>query len=492
MTRRTILWLRRDLRLHDHPALAEALASADEVVPLFVLDDVLLGGRWPAPNRVWFMLESVAALAGGIEARGGTLVLARGRPAEVVPAVARTLDAVVVHATRDATPYGRRRDEAVMDALAAQGVELRASPGLYVHEPDTLRTADGRPFTVYSPFRRAWEAHGRRDPIPAPDRVPGPSRERLEAVGLATRPPALPELGLRGPTADVDLLLAPGEPAARARLDRWLADGIDRYAETRDRLDLGGTSRLSQDLRFGLLSALEVADRAAGPGAGRRTFEGELAWRDFYADVLWHRPELLERSFQPAFDRLDWRDDPDALAAWAEGRTGYPVVDAALRQLRRSGFVHNRARMVAASFLTKHLLVDRRLGERVFMEHLVDGDIASNDGGWQWAASTGTDPQPWFRIFNPVLQGRRHDPDGEYVRRWVPELARVPTPYVHQPWMMPADVQSAAGCVIGRDYPAPIVDHAVGRQRALAAFSVAQAAYETRRPSQRPSPRRTS
>ncbi len=273
----------------------------------------------------------------------------------------------------------------------------------------------------------------------------------------------------------IDLLPTPGEAAARARLERWLDRGIDGYSASRDRLDLEtGTSRLSADLRFGLVSPLEVVERAIGAGDGRRTFVNEIVWREFYAHVLFHHPAVRQQAFRATFDDVAWSGDADGLAAWQSGRTGVPIVDAAMRQLAGSGWMHNRARMIAASFLTKDLLVDWREGEAHFMRHLVDGDVASNNGGWQWSASTGTDAQPWFRIFNPVTQGRRHDPDGAYVRRWVPELAGVPTARIHAPWEMTAAEQAAAGCRIGIDYPAPIVDHAAARTRALTAYDAAR------------------
>lgn len=453
-----LLWFRRDLRLHDHPALVAALREADRVVPVFVFDDGLLGGRWPSPNRAWFMRESVAALSADLAARGAALRVLRGRPAEAIPALAREVGASAVFVTRDATPYGLARDRAVAAALG--DVPLHAKRGLYVHEPDEVRGAAGGGLTVYGAFRRAWEALPRRAIHDAPARIPGPT---------GARPDPVPDLG--APTARRELLPEPGEAAARARLGRWLAARVERYAEDRNRLDLDGTSRISQDLRFGLLSPAEVVERAEGAGDGRRVFVSEVAWREFYAHVLWHHPRVRHEEFLRQFAGLPWRDDPDGLAAWAEGRTGYPVVDAAMRQLRGSGFVHNRARMIAASFLTKDLLVDWRSGEAEFMRHLVDGDLASNNGGWQWTASVGTDPQPYFRVFNPVLQGQRFDPTGAYVRTWVPELARVPDAYLHEPWMMPASVQEAAGCRIGTDYPAPLVEHAAARDRALAAYA---------------------
>ena len=470
MTTTAVVWLRRDLRVHDHPALHAAIAAADAVIPVFVIDEPLLAGRWPSPNRVWFMLQSVASLSQELADRGAPLRVLRGRPAQVLPEFARHAGAGDVFVTRDASPYGRRRDRAVAERLAASGIGFHARTGLYVHEPDALANAEGRPFGVYGAFRRAWDAAPRRAVLPAPDRIPG-----VPGAG-----DAVPDLAR--PTADPSRIPTPGEAAARERLAAWLDPGpggrapVDVYADVRDRLDLDATSRLSQDLRWGLLSPLEVVERALGPGDGRRVFVAEVAWREFYAHVLWHHPGVLDAPYLARFAALETRDAPDDLRAWAEGRTGYPVVDAAMRQLRAEGYMPNRARMITASFLAKHLLLHRRLGEAEFMRHLVDGDVASNDGGWQWTASTGTDPQPYFRVFNPVLQGRRFDPEGRYVRRWVPELGRVPDSHVHDPWTLDAAAQAAAGCRIGVDYPAPIVDHAEARGRALAAYGSARGA----------------
>ncbi|MCJ7712260.1 MAG: DNA photolyase family protein [Chloroflexi bacterium] len=479
MTRIAIAWFRRDLRIHDNPALTAAVASADVVIPVFVFDDALLNGRWPAPNRIWFMRESVVALSASLAERGAGLRVLHGRPAEVVPAFAREVGASDLFLTRDATPYGLRRDRSVVAALEGTGTTVHALRGLYVHEPDEIATRDGRPYTVYGPFRRAWDLRPRRIVLGVPDRIPGPH-------GAAPRPDPVPDVA--PPTADRALIPAPGEAAARDRLARWLDGGpvdppvdtpvdapVDAYAAVRNRLDMDGSSRLSQDLRFGLLSPVEVVDRAAGAGDGRGTFTREIAWREFYAHVLWHHPRVVTEPFRSAFARLPFREDPAAFAAWAEGRTGYPVVDAAMRQLRAAGFVHNRARMIAASFLSKHLFLDYRLGETEFMGHLVDGDLASNNGGWQWTASTGTDPQPYFRVFNPTLQAERFDPRGAYVRRWVPELRGVPDTYIHEPWRMGEAAQEAAGCRIGVDYPPPIVDHADARARVLAAYGATKA-----------------
>jgi deoxyribodipyrimidine photo-lyase len=468
--RTTVVWLRRDLRLHDHPALTSALERSDRLVPLYVLDPALLGGRFASPTRTWFLLGALDALRSSMRALGSDLVVRVGDPREVVPVVVRAAGAGDLVVSRDHAPYGRARDRAVADGLASDGVRWHAKRGVLVHEPEALATGQGTPFSVYSPFRRAWQDLERRTVLDAPASLPP-----LPGLDPGTIP-SLADLGLGdGPTADPALLPEPSEAAARGRLERWLARGVEGYATSRDALDReDGTSRLSADLRFGLLSPLEVVERATGAGEGRRVFVNELVWREFYAHVLFHRPDVLRHAFVPAFESLPWSTDEAALDAWQSGRTGYPIVDAGMRQLAASGWMHNRARMICASFLTKHLLTDWRVGESWFMRSLVDGDVASNNGGWQWSASTGTDPQPYFRIFNPILQGRRHDPDGAYVRRWVPELRSVPPARIHAPWELSAEEQAAADCRIGMDYPAPIVDHAEARARALAVYEAAR------------------
>jgi deoxyribodipyrimidine photo-lyase len=461
-----LVWLRRDLRLHDHPALAAAQAAARLVVPVYVLDSRLLDGPMASTNRSWFLLGSLRELADGLAARGAPLVVRTGRPEDVIPALAAEAGAGDVFASRDVSPFARRRDAAVAEALAAAGRALHLRRGLLVAEPEEVQGADGRPLTVFTPFLRRWTAVPRRAVLPAPAEIPSLRPGALAGEALPAGP---------APTADPALLPLPGERAARRRLAAWATSpALEAYAEGRDRLDVDGTSHLSADLKFGTLSPLEVLRAAEGPGDGRRVFVTELAWREFYAHVLWHFPHVARGAFRPAFDAVPWADDPGGLAAWSEGRTGYPVVDAAMRQLARSGWLPNRARMIVASFLAKDLLLDWRCGEAHFMAHLVDGDVAANNGGWQWTAGTGTDAAPYFRVFSPVAQGRRFDPAGAYVRRWVPELAGVPDAYVHEPWTMPPDVQAAAGCVVGREYPAPIVDHARARERALAAYAVAR------------------
>ncbi len=476
---RAVVWFRRDLRLHDHPALVDAQARHEWIVPLYVLDERLLHGRFASANRTWYLLGSLRALDAGLRERGSRLHLRIGDPRLLVPRIAGEIGASAVYVSRDHAPFGRARDRAVAQGLRERGIAFHAKRGNYVHEPEDILNGEGAPFSVYSPFRRVWDVLPRRAVLPAPARIESPSQGEIEAGAV----PTLSEVGLgAGPTARTALLPEPGETAARERLNSWLRRGIAGYHRTRDRLDdPDGTSRLSADLHLGTLSALEVVERVLGAarddGAehGQRTFLGELAWREFYGHVLFHRPSMRQESFRPDFDALERATDEPSLAAWREGRTGYPVVDAAMRQLTASGWMHNRGRMLTASFLTKHLLLDWRAGEAHFMANLIDGDIASNNGGWQWSASTGTDPQPYFRIFNPTLQGRRFDPEGDYVRHWVPELRAVPTSMIHTPWQLTAEAQSLAGCRIGIDYPAPIVEHREGRARALAAYGAARA-----------------
>jgi deoxyribodipyrimidine photo-lyase len=452
--RPVVLWFRRDLRLHDLPALYHATTSGAPIAPLFVVDDRILAGRWPAANRWWFMRAAVAELADELEARGARLTVLRGDPVEIVPWFARAIAAVRVIVSRDRTPYGRRRDGQVVDRLADEGVAFEARRGSLVLEPEDIQRSSGGGYRVFGPFYRAWSAIEPRDVRPAPETLRGAEVDVGGDAGAATIDAHLDPVT---PTARIALMPTPGEAAARTRLEAWAtSDRLERYASDRDRLDLDGTSRLSQDLRWGLLSPGEVVARTAGPGEGRAKFRAELAWRDFYAHLLWHEPDAARHALRPAFEAVAWERDPAVIEAWRSGTTGYPVVDAAMRQLRATGWMPNRARMITASFLTKHLGVDWRVGEAHFMAHLLDGDPASNNGGWQWAASTGTDAQPWFRIFNPTRQGRRHDPTGDYVRRWVPELGGIAGVEVHEP-------------PIGA-YRPPIVAHAEARTRALAAY----------------------
>ena len=461
-----LVWLTRDLRLHDHPALRAALDRHERVVPVFCLDDRLLGGRHASGPRTQFLLECLGELDAAMADRGGGLVLRRGRAEHELPGLAAELGADEVHHSADVSPFARRRAEAVTGALRERGVEVTAHPGVgVVDDPSELRTQTGGPYTVFSPFHRTWLEAPRRDVRGAPRKLPA-----LPA-GLAKGTiPALASLGLE------QLVEEPpsgGERAGRERLSRFLEHDVSTYADNHDALDRDRTSRLSPYLHLGCVSAREVEERLPG-GAGAEAFRRQLCWRDFHHQVLMHFPRNARSEFQERYrGTISWSHARGRFDAWCEGRTGFPLVDAAMRQLRREGWMHNRARLVAGSFLTKDLGIDWRWGERWFMRLLVDGDEANNNGNWQWIASVGTDPAPAFRrIYNPARQMERHDPDGLYVRRYVPELRSVPDEHLAEPWLMPEHVQREVGCVVGEDYPEPIVDHAEARRAALERYRV--------------------
>jgi deoxyribodipyrimidine photo-lyase len=462
-----LVWYRRDLRVCDHAALAAALEH-ERVVPVFCLDDRLLHGRHASGPRAQFLLECLGDLGRSLRARGGGLVLRHGSPPRELAALSREVGASQVHCTAEVGPFARRRDAHVARALRAAGVELRLHPGSHaVDDVAALLSGQGRPYTVFSPFHRAWLSAPRRAVTDAPDRLPG-----LPAALRQGQAPSLAALGLEQEVGDP---LRGGERAGRARLARFLAGVVSAYGEERDALAHEGTSRLSAYLHFGCVSTREIEQRLPA-GSGPEAFRRQLCWRDFYHHVLHHFPANTRAEHQARYrGALRYSRAPARFAAWCEGRTGYPLVDAGMRQLRHEGWMHNRARLVVGSFLTKDLGIDWRWGERHFMRLLIDGDEANNNGNWQWIASVGVDPQPVFRrIFNPARQMERFDPDGEYVRRWVPELRRVPPRYLSEPWTMPADVGRRARCVIGVDYPEPIVDHAEARRAALERYRSAR------------------
>ena len=461
-TASALVWFRRDLRVSDHPALDAAARAAEQVVGLFVLDDALLAGRYRSTNRTAFMLACVAELREALRARGGELLVRRGEAVTVVPEVAAAVGAAEVLWTSDVGPYARRRDRAVTAALRERGIRPRPQPGTYVADPSRPRTAGGAPHTVFSPFLRQWERQERRPVVPAPASI-GRAPAGLDAGALPRMVDPLPE-----PVA------VPGEVAARAALERVLAATAGAYAERRD-LVAGGSSELSPHLRWGTISAREVEERllALGAGAGPAALRRQLAWRDFNAHVLLMHPDCLRDGLHPRARRLEPDTDPRRLAAWQEGRTGYPLVDAGMRQLQRQGWMHNRARMVTGSFLTQDLHLDWQAGEEHFARLLYDGEPAQNSLNWKWVASVGADPAPYARVFNPVTQAQKFDPDGAYVRRWVPELARLPTELLWEPWTLSSAAQDAYGCVVGRDYPLALVDHAAERKVAIARFAAA-------------------
>lgn len=476
----TIVWLRRDLRLQDNTALNAALVDdAAPVILLYILDPALLDGDRYSTPRMAFLLDALrsldAALRTGYERR---LLVRLGEPIAVLREVIDETGATALYFNRDTTPYARKRDTAVNAALT---IPVRQVDDLLLRSPDAVLKDDGKPYTVYTPYMKRWKT------LTTPHQPAAPvlSAQRLHPLdGIGNM--GVPTLADLKRTANDIVIPEASEQVAQALLDDFTRKAISAYADERNALAnpawyapdaqanllIAGTSALSPYLRFGLLSPRQAywAAREAYAAAPREaartgieTWVNELIWREFYNQILYHFPHVAWGNFNRKYDVVQWRDASDDFAAWAAGQTGYPVVDAAMRQLRATGWMHNRARMIVASFLTKHLLIDWRMGERHFMRWLLDGDIAANNGGWQWAAGTGTDAQPYFRIFNPVNQSQKFDPTGAFIRYWLPELRAVPDKFIHTPWLLPTPPQG---------YPAPIVDHAFARRRALAAYGV--------------------
>lgn len=466
-----VWWIRRDLRLKDNQALAAAQSVATQIIPLFIVDPFFANSGYTGPKRRAFLWAGLRQLDADLRQRGSRLIVRYGRPQDVFPALLAESSAAAIFAEEDFSQYARRRDAQIADEHPLQLVS-----GVTVHPPGTLLKQDGTPYTVFSPFKKyAWL----QQPLPrpsnllsAPAALPIPENIQSDALPLTPKLPA-------------EVPFVPGEFEAQRRLTAFVQQGIARYKQDRDMVSLPGTSQLSPYLRFGMISARQAVVTAVtsmqqaktkDAHKGAETWLSELIWREFYINILYHFPYVLRGNFRPAYDQIVWRNDPDEFTAWCDGRTGYPIVDAAMRQLNTIGWMHNRARMIVASFLVKDLLIDWRWGEKYFMQQLVDGDPAANNGGWQWTAGTGTDAAPYFRIFNPTSQAKKYDPDGDYIRYWLPELANVPQDYIHEPWQMPPLAQKSAGCVIGQDYPEPIVDHKAARERTLAAYKIAREA----------------
>jgi len=460
-----ILWLRRDLRLGDHPALAAALAAHEHVVPVFCFDKRLLHGRHRSGPRTQFLLECLADLDGRLRERGSGMVVRHGKPERELVELARELGAGHVHVSTDVSPFAGERGGRVRRAFAAAGIELHSHPGLNAVDVRAVETKAGRPYSVFSPFFRTWLELERRELLEAPEALPGlPAELRQGEI------PALEALGLEQEVAEPK---RGGETEAQRTLDAFLDDGIHEYVDNHDALGEDKTSRLSPYLHFGCLTPRQIEERLP-PGEGPEAFHRQLCWRDFYHHVLVHYPGNATSEFQQRYrGTIEWSYARKPFEAWTEGRTGYPLVDAGMRQLRHEGWMHNRARLVVGSFLTKDLGIDWRWGERWFMRLLIDGDEANNNGNWQWIASVGVDPQPAFRrIYNPARHQERFDPQNAYVRRYLPELRDVPDEYMREPWTMPPQTQSEAGCLIGEDYPEPIVDHKQARIEALERYRI--------------------
>jgi deoxyribodipyrimidine photo-lyase len=458
-----IHWFRRDLRLLDNPALLHAAGSADAVLPVYILSDWKEDHLWTGAKRQAFLCKSLESLGKSLETTGGSLVLRCGAADEVLEDLITETGCKLLVFNRHPDPFGRAMEERVEKMAARLGVECRGFHDVTLHRPEEVVTQEGRPYRVFTPYSKNWLTLEKPEPLPKP-------RDLKTPAGV--RSLDLPSNGHWGlPEPEGCEVLEGGERAAMARLKAAVSGCIQRYKELRDFPGKAGTSRLSQDLRFGLVSPRTVYKKAMEARAAARTrseqegidtFIKELAWREFYMAILWHFPKVLEEEFSEDWRGLAWVEPDGNFEAWKAGRTGFPIVDAGMRELLATGFMHNRLRMITAMFLTKDLHVDWRLGEQFFMQHLVDGEIASNNGGWQWSAGTGADAAPYFRIQNPWSQAKRYDPDGAYVRRWVPELREVPVERLFEP---PKD-----GRPIAAGYPLPCVDHAVERERALGIF----------------------
>ncbi len=477
----TIVWFRQDLRLADNPALAAAVARGGPVIPVFVWGPQE-EGAWPpgAASRYW-LHHSLAALAADLAQQRSRLILRRGAALAALEALVRETGADAVHWNRRYEPAAIERDGQVKSALLAAGVHAHSHKAAVLVEPFEAQTRAGRPYRVFTPYWRHCETHPEpAPPLPVPSALPAPpawpDSDALVDLGLE------PRLDWAG---GIRAAWGIGERAAAAALARFIEDGIDRYADRRDLPATAGVSRLSPHLHFGEITPRRIwhaareaqagrglLTRSAGAGAWLR----QLVWRDFAQHLLFHFPATPDAPLRPEFARFPWRNDGRALARWERGETGYPIVDAGLRELWRTGWMHNRVRMLVGSFLVKDLLQDWRAGARWFWDTLVDADLASNTLGWQWVSGCGADAAPYFRIFNPVTQAERFDPEGNYVRRWLPELARLPARLLHAPWQADAATLAAHGVRLDENYPRPIVDHGAARTAALAAFASVRAA----------------
>lgn len=458
-----LMWFRRDLRATDNTALYQALQSCPQVHCVFVLDSNILQQLPADDRRLAFIHSALAELDTSLRQHGGSLRVLHGDPATVIPQLARELNCQQVFCNRDYEPYARQRDARVAASLTAEGRSLHCCKDQVIFECDEILTGQGKPYTVFTPYMKAWR---KRFSALLAKPVPAPLQGAIATVPAAQQLPPLADIGFAGASLE-GLKVATGRSGALDLLQDF-ARRLKHYRNCRDFPAIKGVSYLSAHLRFGTLSVREAVTLALADGSdGAECWLNELIWREFYQQLLWHFPQVAETSFKEVYRDLAFPGEEAWFAAWCEGRTGYPIVDAAMRQLNHSGYMHNRLRMIVASFLVKDLLIDWRRGEAYFAAKLLDFDLAANNGGWQWAASTGCDAQPYFRIFNPVTQSEKFDPEGKFIRRYVPELATLDNKAIHAPWLAKS---LPAGFRLGQDYPEPIVDHAQQRELALALF----------------------
>lgn len=463
-----IWWIRRDLRLSDNPALRMALQTGLPVLPLFIVDPAI--EKEPTHPVQSFLWQGLHELDQSLREHGSFLLIRQGSPLQVLKILVNSLELETIFAEEDYTPYAQKRD-----ALIQSQLPLKLVSGLTVHHPSLISKADGSPYTVFTPFSKAWKLL--------------PMFCSAKAWALPAKfltPPLLDGIDL--PKSKTNPHFPAGEAEARKRLDNFSRSGIFCYAQYRDRMDMDGTSTLSPYFHMGMLSicqAVRTVEAARRDVSGTNeansveTWLNELIWREFYNAILYHFPYVRNQAFDPKYRHIPWCNTPENLRAWQLGLTGFPVIDAAMRQLAQIGWMHNRARMIVASFLTKDLLLNWQDGEEWFLRNLVDADIASNNGGWQWTAGVGTDAAPYFRIFNPTLQSAKFDPQGNYIRKWLPELANVPDEFIHQPMLMNSVQQNAAHCYLGTDYSLPIVDRSLAHERTLAAYKISKQIYQS-------------
>ncbi|MCP5203115.1 MAG: deoxyribodipyrimidine photo-lyase [Pseudomonadales bacterium] len=474
MSNAVVYWFRRDLRTRDLPGLLAAAGSGHPVVPCYILDDDTPGEYRAGGASRWWLHHSLAHLQKALRNLGGQLVLRRGATARVLAELVEQCDARAVYCSRQYEPWADELEQQLHATLVERGVAFKRYPGALLFEPAAVQTQGGTPFRVFTPFwRQCQRLDEPRLPQPPARHVSWhprpPAGDTLEDWALLPRSPDWANHWLE--------LWSPGSHGAAQRLADFLGGPVADYSRGRDRPALAGTSRLSPHLHFGEISPRSVWHAARGleraqPGCRQEVdkFLSELGWREFSYHLMHHFPAIAEQPFRKPFRHFPWRDNPEKLRAWQRGATGYPMVDAGMRELWHTGYMHNRVRMLVASFLTKHLLIHWRHGARWFHDTLVDADLANNSCGWQWVAGSGADAAPYFRIFNPVTQGEKFDGDGDYVRRWVAELARLPGRYLHRPWEAPADTLAAAGVTLGENYPLPVVEHKTAREAALAAY----------------------
>lgn len=470
----TIVWFRNDLRLHDHPALTAAVKRGGPIIPLFILDDAV-AGHWKAGGASrWWLAKSLEALRHDIAQRGARLILRRGDTESVLKRLINESDATAIYATRGYEPWAVALEEKLHKSFDGSGVTFKRFGGYLLREPEELRTSSGAAYQVFTPFWRAFRKEFSAPKALAAPRHLGPVPDAIASDDISDWKLSPTKPDWSGGLADA---WRPGEHGAQTRLKKFVGNGLANYADGRDRLDMEGTSRLSPHLAFGEISpaacwraALEVSHQKRGSDGAVETFLKELTWREFSCALLLQFPQMPEEPLRDEFAAFAWSKSSANLKAWQRGLTGYPVVDAGMRELWTTGYTHNRARMIAASFLTKHLLLPWTSGEAWFWDTLVDADLANNAANWQWVAGCGADAAPYFRIFNPVLQGEKFDPDGDYVRHWVPELRGLPSADIHKPWAADASTLKRAGVILGKDYPFPIVDHKEARARALTVY----------------------